>query len=82
MAESSDYTDPAHGIPVFIRPRCASPVGSMMDFDCSACRPQDLGCRVYTFVTTLRYVLEAAAERGKELGCSTGPIRWAAWSRG
>src|SRR5947207_1428404 len=26
---------------------------------------QDLGCRIYTFSTTLRYVLEAAAERGK-----------------
>jgi uncharacterized protein YbbC (DUF1343 family) len=26
---------------------------------------QDVGCRVYTFSTTLRYVLEAAAERGK-----------------
>jgi len=26
---------------------------------------QDLGCRVYTFITTLRYVLEAAAAHGK-----------------
>jgi uncharacterized protein YbbC (DUF1343 family) len=26
---------------------------------------QDLGCRVYTFVTTLRYIMEAAAECGK-----------------
>ena len=26
---------------------------------------QDLGCRIYTFITTLRYVLEAAAEHGK-----------------
>jgi len=26
---------------------------------------QDLGCRIYTFITTLRYVLEAAARRGK-----------------
>ena len=26
---------------------------------------QDVGCRIYTFVTTLRYVLEAAAEHGK-----------------
>jgi uncharacterized protein YbbC (DUF1343 family) len=28
---------------------------------------QDVGCRVYTFVTTLRYVLEAAAELGKSV---------------
>jgi len=26
---------------------------------------QDLGCRIYTFITTLRYMLEAAAEHGK-----------------
>jgi uncharacterized protein YbbC (DUF1343 family) len=26
---------------------------------------QDLGCRIYTFITTLRYVLEAAAAHGK-----------------
>jgi len=28
---------------------------------------QDLGCRVYTFITTLRYVLEDAAGRGKSV---------------
>ncbi len=28
---------------------------------------QDLGCRIYTFVTTLRYMLEAAAKHGKEI---------------
>ena len=26
---------------------------------------QDLGCRIYTFITTLRYMLEAAAQHGK-----------------
>lgn len=28
---------------------------------------QDLGCRIYTFITTLRYVLEAAAAQGKSV---------------
>jgi len=28
---------------------------------------QDLGCRIYTFITTLRYVLEAAAKHGKAI---------------
>ncbi|HEU5068076.1 MAG TPA: DUF1343 domain-containing protein, partial [Sphingomicrobium sp.] len=28
---------------------------------------QDLGCRIYTFITTLLYVLEAAAETGKSV---------------
>src|SRR6266568_4115520 len=26
---------------------------------------QDLGCRIYTFITTLRYILEAAAKHKK-----------------
>jgi uncharacterized protein YbbC (DUF1343 family) len=38
----------------------------MMDsFDVLLVDLQDLGCRVYTFLTTLRYVLEASAARGK-----------------
>jgi uncharacterized protein YbbC (DUF1343 family) len=28
---------------------------------------QELGCRIYTFITTLRYVLEAAAQYGKQV---------------
>ena len=35
----------------------------MMDaFDVLLVDLQDLGCRIYTFITTLRYVLEAAAK--------------------
>jgi uncharacterized protein YbbC (DUF1343 family) len=38
----------------------------MMDsFDVLLVDLQDLGCRIYTFVTTLRYVLEAAAQKHK-----------------
>ena len=38
----------------------------MMDtFDVLLVDLQDLGCRIYTFITTLRYVLEAAARHGK-----------------
>jgi len=38
----------------------------MLDaFDVLLVDLQDLGCRIYTFITTLRYVLEAAARRGK-----------------
>jgi uncharacterized protein YbbC (DUF1343 family) len=40
----------------------------MMDsFDVLLVDLQDVGCRIYTFVTTLRYVLEAAVERGKQV---------------
>jgi uncharacterized protein YbbC (DUF1343 family) len=42
------------------------PTAAMLDsFDVLLVDLQDLGCRIYTFVTTLRYVLEAAAEHGK-----------------
>jgi uncharacterized protein YbbC (DUF1343 family) len=38
----------------------------MMDtFDVILVDLQDLGCRVYTFITTLRYVLEAASQHNK-----------------
>jgi uncharacterized protein YbbC (DUF1343 family) len=37
----------------------------MNSFDVLLVDLQDLGCRIYTFVTTLRYVLEAAAVHGK-----------------
>jgi len=42
------------------------PTDAMMGtFDVLLVDLQDLGCRIYTFVTTLRYVLEAAARHGK-----------------
>jgi uncharacterized protein YbbC (DUF1343 family) len=37
----------------------------MEHFDVLLVDLQDVGCRVYTFLTTLRYILEAAAEHGK-----------------
>jgi uncharacterized protein YbbC (DUF1343 family) len=39
----------------------------MGTFDVLLVDMQDLGCRIYTFITTLLYVLEAAAEHGKEV---------------
>jgi uncharacterized protein YbbC (DUF1343 family) len=39
----------------------------MDSFDVLLVDLQDLGCRIYTFITTLRYVLEAAAEHGKRI---------------
>jgi uncharacterized protein YbbC (DUF1343 family) len=67
MVESPDFSDPVHGIPVFsLYGTVRRPTAAMMDsFDVLLVDLQDLGCRVYTFSTTLRYVLEAAAERGK-----------------
>jgi uncharacterized protein YbbC (DUF1343 family) len=67
MIESPDYTDPVHGIPVFsLYGEVRRPTGqSMGTFDVLLVDLQDLGCRIYTFLTTLRYVLEAAAAHGK-----------------
>ena len=67
MIESPDFTDPVHGIPVFsLYGKVRRPTAAMMDtFDVLLVDLQDLGCRIYTFVTTLRYVLEAAAQHGK-----------------
>ena len=67
MVESQDYTDPVHGIPVFsLYGEVRRPTPDMMDScDILLVDLQDLGCRIYTFVTTLRYVLEAAAKKHK-----------------
>jgi uncharacterized protein YbbC (DUF1343 family) len=63
MMESPDFRDPLHGIPVFsLYGEVRRPTPAMMDtFDVLLVDLQDLGCRIYTFITTLRYVLEAAA---------------------
>ncbi|HSD37272.1 MAG TPA: DUF1343 domain-containing protein [Rhodocyclaceae bacterium] len=67
MMESPDYRDPQHGIPVFsLYGEVRKPTDAMMaSFDVLLVDLQDLGCRIYTFITTLRYVLEAAAKHGK-----------------
>src|SRR5207253_10194455 len=56
MVESPDFTDPAHGIPVFsLYGAVRRPTVAMMaSFDVLLVDLQDLGCRVYTFITTLR----------------------------
>lgn len=69
MVESSDYLDPVHGIPVFsLYGEVRRPTPEMMAyFDVLLVDLQDLGCRVYTFITTLKYMLEAAAQYGKQV---------------
>ena len=69
MVETADFTDPVHGVPVFsLYGEVRRPSGQMMStFDVVLIDLQDLGCRIYTFVTTLLYMLEAAAAQGKEV---------------
>jgi len=69
MIESPTYNDPVHGIPVFsLYGEVRKPTPAMMDtFDVLLVDLQDLGCRIYTFITTLRYVLEEAARAHKSV---------------
>lgn len=69
MVETADETDPILGIPVFsLYGEVRRPTGQMMSTaDVFLFDLQDLGCRIYTFVTTLLYLLQAAAEHGKEV---------------
>jgi uncharacterized protein YbbC (DUF1343 family) len=67
MIESADFNDPLLGIPVFsLYGRVRRPTPAMMaQFDVLLVDLQDVGCRVYTFITTLRYLLEACAAHHK-----------------
>src|ERR1700745_2200023 len=69
MIESPDFDDPVHGIPVFsLYGEVRKPTATMMDtFDVIIVDLQDLGCRIYTFITTLRHILEAASKYKKEV---------------
>ena len=67
MVETGDEIDPAYNIPVFsLYGEVRRPTGQMMSSaDVFLFDLQDLGCRIYTFVTTLLYLLEEAARHGK-----------------
>jgi uncharacterized protein YbbC (DUF1343 family) len=69
MIESENYVDPQHGIPVWsLYGATRRPTDAMLDgVDVVLVDLQDLGCRVYTFATTVRYLLEEAGRRGKEV---------------
>src|SRR4029453_13861229 len=62
MIESPGFRDPVHGIPVFsLYGKVRRPTNAMMDaFDVILVDLQDLGCRIYTFITTLLYFLKPA----------------------
>ena len=67
MVESADFLDPALGIPVFsLYGEVRRPTDAMLAHcDALLVDLQDLGCRIYTFITTLRYVLEECGRLGK-----------------
>ena len=67
MVESPDFNDPLLGVPIFsLYGAVRRPTPTMMEsFDVLLVDLQDIGCRVYTFITTLRYLLEACAAHRK-----------------
>jgi uncharacterized protein YbbC (DUF1343 family) len=67
MVETADEADRHYGIPIFsLYGEVRRPTPAMMaGADVFLFDLQDLGCRIYTFVTTLLYLLEAAAAAGK-----------------
>jgi uncharacterized protein YbbC (DUF1343 family) len=69
MIETADYRDPRHGIPVFsLYGEVRYPTDAMLEtFDVLLVDLQDIGTRIYTYVTTLAYLLDACAAEGKAL---------------
>ena len=63
------FTDPVarHSGVQPVRRSAPADGGNDGHFDVLLVDLQDVGCRIYTFITTLRYVLEAAAEHGKSV---------------
>lgn len=69
MIESEDFMDPQLGIPAFsLYGKVRRPTKEMLDhFDVLVFDLQDVGCRIYTFLTTLFYLIEDLSGTGKAL---------------
>lgn len=69
MIESADIKDPKLGIPIFsLYGEVRRPTKDMLaHFDVVLVDLQDLGCRIYTFLTTLFYLIDDCAAAGKSV---------------
>ncbi|MEO5668024.1 MAG: DUF1343 domain-containing protein [Bdellovibrionota bacterium] len=69
MIESEHYRDPDTGVIVYsLYSEVRRPTPEMIEsFDVLLVDMQDVGCRVYTYLTTLLYMMEACAKAGKAL---------------
>lgn len=69
MIESDDFIHPKYKIPVFsLYGKVRRPTAEMMkSFDVLLFDLQDLGCRIYTFLTTLVYLMEECSKYKKKL---------------
>ncbi|MBO4961721.1 MAG: DUF1343 domain-containing protein [Flavobacteriales bacterium] len=68
-AKITDGTDPVTGVPVVsLYGKNYKPTEEMLkDVDIIIYDIQDVGCRFYTYISTMTYVMEAAAELGKKV---------------
>lgn len=69
MIESDDYVDPVHKIPVYsLYGKVRRPTPEMMKgWDVLLVDLQDVGCRIYTFLTTLFYMMDALDQSSQEI---------------
>jgi len=69
MIETEDYIDPQYNIPVYsLYGDVRYPTDKMMQsFDVILVDLQDIGTRIYTYVTTLFYMLDACASHKKTI---------------
>jgi uncharacterized protein YbbC (DUF1343 family) len=69
MHETKNFVDPTWNVPVFsLYGDVRRPSKDMMEsFDVLLVDLQDVGTRIYTFLTTLLYVMEAGAKYGKKI---------------
>lgn len=68
-AKIDNSTDPKSGLPIIsLYGKNKKPTREqMMDIDLMVFDLQDVGCRFYTYISTLHYVMEACAEKGVPL---------------
>lgn len=69
MIESDDFLDPVLKIPAYsLYGRVRRPTAEMLDqFDILLFDLQDVGCRIYTFLTTLFYLIEDLHQTEKQI---------------
>lgn len=68
MIETQDELHPTAQIPIFsLYGKVRKPTEKMMQaFDVAIFDLQDVGCRIYTYITTLLYLMQACSEHGKQ----------------
>ncbi len=69
MIESNDFTDPKTQLPVYsLYGASRKPTPQILkELDTFVIDLQDIGCRIYTFMYTLLYCMEAAKAHGKKV---------------